>query len=306
MASMAKAEIHDTSALDTESKKSPEKAPSLTKETVSAQRVEDAADKLTRLMAESVSGTKRRFTEKAPTLGQKAEALFGKMMEKVQDVKNRMNVLSEIVKGRSQKGTETGTQTEKSLTELQKNFEAKSPAEQKDALLKGVELISTLQAVQKNKETPQKVEGGRGESERILLEEKIPTSMRIPIDGVMTFREEGHFDNTQREFYTDKDLIEQRGKMNAMGGVIGFIDKSGKAWATGDTPQSRKDLADAGYDMDNSVKVPFANGEELSSSDLDPSLENYQAKWKRIQGIARARREEASIAQRQVQEKKAA
>lgn len=303
---MAKAEIHDTSALDTENKKFPEKAPSLTKETVSAQRVEDAADNLTRLMAESATGTKRRFTEKAPTLGQKAEALFGKMMEKVQDVKDRMKALSETVKGRSQKGVELGTQSERALSDMQKKFETENPVKQKEMLVKGIELIAALQSMHTSGEAPQKIEGSRGESERILLEEKIPMGMRIPISKTMTFREVGHFENTQREFYTDKDLVEQKGKMNAMGGVIAFIDKTGNAWVTGDTQQTRKDLADAGYDTDGSLKVPFANGEELSKSDLDPSLENYQAKWKRVQDIARARREEASSTQRQAEQKQAA
>jgi len=308
---MAKQETQPKPALETESKqtieKTVEKSAIPSKETITAARTEEAADTLSRKMAEFNARAAHRFSEKQPTFKEKAESLFKKMIEKVQDVKDRIKATTEMVKGRSQKGAETGIKTEGALADLQKTFEKKSPAEQQATLTKGIELVVAVQALQKNGETPQRVEGGKGETERVLLEEKIPMGMRIPVSGFVTLRRAEKIDNEKEEFFSDKDLEKFKGSMNAQGGVIAFVDHGGKAWVTGDTPENRKAFSDANYSQDGNMNVPLSHGEELSEHEKDQSLENYQAKWKRIQDISRAKREEGNRAtERQNTEKKLA
>ena len=305
---MAKTELQTKPDVEAVSTKTPEKAPALTKETITDKRVEDAADKLSQKMTESASGAKNRFREMSPIGVGKAEALFGKMMAKVQEVKERIKATTEMIKGRSQKGAETGTKTEGALADLQKKFETQSPEEQKATLVKGVELVAAVQAMKDSDEAPQKVEGGRGESERVLLEEKIPIGMRIPVSGFVTLRHAGGFDNQREQFFSDKDLNTYKGSMNTNGGVISFVDRGGKAWVTGDSPEAKKALEDAGYSSNDALKVPLSHGEDLSIHEGDPGIGNNSDKWKRIQDYSRVKREQdyARIAQQQDVEKKKA
>ncbi|MEK7649243.1 MAG: hypothetical protein AAB400_05040 [Patescibacteria group bacterium] len=277
--------------LDTESRAVVEKA-LVTKENVTFDRVHSAADKLTQRMTESNSSARNRFREKSPTFVEKAKGLFETMIKKVEDVKGRMTALAESVKARSQKGAETGTKTEQALIDMQKSFEAKSPEEQKQVLQKGIELVASLNTMIKSGDVSQKTEGGRSELERVLLEEKIPFTMRVPVSDSVTFRRAGGYKNEQQTFFSDKDLQAYKGRMNAEGGVIVFVDRGGKAWVAGDSPENRKALNDANYFTEESMNVPLSRGEDLSEHFHDESMENYQVKWKRIQDIARARREE--------------
>ncbi len=303
---MAKQEVQSKPALEAESKQTIEKATAPTKETITSARSEEAADRLAQKMTESSSQARRRFSEKSPTFKERAESLLKKMVEKVQDVKDTIKTVADMMKGRSQKGAETGVKAQDTLKDLQKNLETKSPDEQKAALMQGIELVAAVQAIQKNGEAPQRTESGRGETERILLEEKIPMTMRIPVSGSVTFRRAGHTMNEQQEFFSDKDLEKYKGSMNYQGGVVAFVDRGGKAWVTGNSPDNMKALKDAGYTVDGSMKIPFASGEEPSEHFTDPSGENYQVKLKRIKDIARTRNEEMYAAERQKAEKKLA
>lgn len=302
---MAKQEVQVQPALEAESHKTVEKA-LVTKETIDSKRTEEAADRLAQKMKESKSYVENRFGTKSPTFKEKAESLFSKMMEKVQEVKDRIKATSEMVKGRSQKGAETGTKTEQALADLQKNLELKSPDEQKASLTRGIELVVAVQAMQKNGEAPQRTESSLGETERELLEEKIPLTMRIPVSGQVTFKRAGYFKNEKQEFFSDKDLEKNKGNMREEGGVIVFVDRSGKAWVTGNSPENKKALHDAHYMVDGTMNVPFSRGEEASEHFTDPTGEDYNTKLKRIKDIARARNEEAYAAERQKIEKKAA
>lgn len=301
----SKTEAQPKPAVDSESQRIIEKTASPTKETITPKRVEDAADKFAQRLTEK-SAYRNKFREKSPTVGEKAEALFAKMMAKVQEVKDRIKTVTEIVKGRSRKGAEVGTKIEGALADLQKTFEQKSPDEQKAALAKGIELVVAVQAIQRGGEAPQRTEGGRGESERLLLEEQIPITMRIPVSGFVTIRRAGHAMNEQQKFFSEEDLEKYKGSMSEAGGVVVFVDRSGKAWVTGNSPENMKALKDANYFKDGNMKIPFASGEEPSQHITDPSGENYQVKLKRLKDIARARNEEAYAAEQQKIEKKQA
>ena len=119
---MAKQETQPKPALETESKqtieKTVEKSAIPSKETITAARTEEAADTLSRKMAEFNARAAHRFSEKQPTFKEKAESLFKKMVEKVQDVKDTIKTIADMMKGRSQKGAETGVKTQDALIDL--------------------------------------------------------------------------------------------------------------------------------------------------------------------------------------------
>ncbi len=286
---MPNAEVQIKPIVEGEGKHTPEKAAAPSKETISAKRVEDAADKLADRMIKSHETLRTRFSQ------EKSKTFLEKMMGKVDEVKACITFLSEKMKGGATGVTNKEKATDKSSSDRMTRFEALSPTEKEKAALEGIRFVTEIQVVRKNFEAPRGQEI-KAQQER-ELNEAIPGSMRIAISDVITVKNEWNKVNTQVDFSKEYNLQQYKGHYNGEGGVIAFVDRQGKSWVTGDTPLHRTALKDAGYFPEPNMKVPLSRGEELSGHENPSGSTQYSTKLDMIKAFAQRDRAAAEKAE---------
>lgn len=127
------------------------------------------------------------------------------------------------------------------------------------------------------------------EYDQELLEKGVPPDSRISVSENVHFKREGHSLWEDAVPHPAADAAQYAGQYYMENSALCFVDRNGAAWVTGDSPNHRKALEEAGYSQNPDIVVPFAQGELLSEHEKNPSsgsMESQQDKWKRIKESA--------------------